>query len=102
LVGGLASDPSAATVVELAGNGVGYVYAPRPVDARLAGNLDSVSGMETKSSLAGGSRAWQLDETARPERDHGGAWHPWLVGLECLGAVVVAVFAAPTRRRAQR
>ena len=81
-----------------------YVYAPRPVDPQLAGNLDSTSGVGPASAIAEGSRAWKLesvpgDETVTPDS---GSWlYPWLVALQCLAVVVAAVFAAPTRKRAE-
>ena len=103
LVGAVASVPTADTVDALARTGVQYVYAPRPVDPELAGNLDSISGVGPASALAEGSRAWKLEIPPDAEAiaaDSGSWLQPWLVGLECLAVVVAAVFAAPTRKRA--
>ncbi len=103
LVGVLASTPGPETVQGLADTGVRYVYAPRPVDQQLAGNLDSLSGVAPASSLVQGSRAWMLEaEPGTVPRRQGWVLYPGLVALECLGVVVVGVFAAPTRRRLQR
>ncbi len=103
LVGTLASAPSDSTVETLLGRGVQHIYAPRPVDQQLAGNLDSLSGVSPASALAAGARAWKLEGTPqRADADRGGPLHAWLVALECLGVVVAAVFAAPSRRRETR
>jgi hypothetical protein len=101
LVGSLASAPTNETVDGLLAGGVQYIYAPRPVDQQLTGNLDSLSGTASASALAPGARAWKLTGTPELPDSEGGAWHPWLVALECLAIVVVAVFAAPSRRRAE-
>jgi GT2 family glycosyltransferase len=106
LIGKVASAPSGDVVTELLDTGVQYVYAPRPVDQQLAGNLDSLSGVDQASALVPGARAWKLQlppQTQRPAAaDHPTGLHPWLVGLECLGVVVAAVFAAPSRKRVER
>jgi len=102
LVGELAGSPTGEAADRLRDTGVQYVYAPRPVDQQLAGNLDSLSGIGPASSLVEGSRAWKLEVTPGASEDHGGGLHPWLVALECLGVVVAGVFAAPSRRRAER
>jgi hypothetical protein len=105
LVANLASAPGDDVVTRLLGSGVRYVYAPRPVDQQLAGNLDSLGGVDQASALVAGSRAWKLPVPPggqAPEPDHGGAWQPWLVALECLGVLVAGVFAAPTRKRVER
>ncbi|HET7734729.1 MAG TPA: glycosyltransferase family 2 protein [Nocardioidaceae bacterium] len=103
LVGELASVPGPDALSAMIQRGVQFVYAPAPVDQQLAGNLDSLSGLAPASSLARESRAWRLDGAVTTDTGHrGDALRPWLVGLECLGIVVAAVFAAPTRRRQER
>ena len=85
----------------LTGLGVAYVYAPRPADVGLVGNLDSVAGVTTGSATGPGARAWQLeaaptgaDLVARPATRCGpGCWRSRASPI-----VVVAVLAAPTRK----
>ncbi|HSV38776.1 MAG TPA: glycosyltransferase family 2 protein [Nocardioidaceae bacterium] len=103
VVGDLAGVPGESAAESLRTLGVQFVYAPAPVDQQLSGNLDSLAGVAPASALAPGSRAWRLeDEATLSDEDRGGALHPWLVALQCLGVVVAGVFAAPTRRRAER
>ena len=99
LVGALVAAPEPGDVERLASYGVGFVYAPAPVDGRLAGNLDTLSGV-TPGSATHGARAWQLQVpgssaslTAEPSE-----LRPWLLGLQALAIAVAAVQAAPTRK----
>jgi hypothetical protein len=96
----LATAPAPADIAGLSRLGVAYVYAPRPADVGLVGNLDSVSGVTTGSASRPGDRAWQI-EAAPTGADRPSATdplRPWLLGLQGLAIVVVAVLAAPTRR----
>lgn len=101
LVGKLLSSGSIDDVSDLAAQRVGFVYAPAPVDAQLGANLDGLSGVSPASSPDERSGAWQLDQQSAAPEPKGSVVVPWLVALECLGIVVVAVFAAPTRSRAE-
>ena len=100
LVGDLASAPDAADIAALARHGVRYVYLPAPADPRLAGNLDSVSGLNFASAVRRGARAWQLDkppsDAALPRPP--GSRRPLLLAVEALALLVVAVLAMPSRR----
>ncbi|QNN53622.1 glycosyltransferase family 2 protein [Nocardioides mesophilus] len=101
VLGRLATAPEPEDVTELQGYGVGFVYAPAPADPELAGNLDSVSGLTRASAIAPGSRAWQLAEpaaNAAPVTFEQSAARPWLLLVQGLALVAVAVLAAPTRR----
>lgn len=103
LVSVLVTAPDPDDVARLASYGVGFVYAPAPVDARLAGNLDTLSGVTPGSALRPGARAWQVEapvSEASLEEDPS-ALRPWLLGLQALAIAVVAVQAAPTRRVAR-
>jgi hypothetical protein len=102
LVGRLVTAPVAEDVDRLADFGIGFVYAPAPVDGLLAGNLDTLSGTSQASALRG-ARAWQVQvPTSHAALDtEGAAARPWLLGLQALALVVAAVQAAPTRRVAR-
>ena len=102
LVGALATAPVAEDVERLAALGVGFVYAPAPVDGVLAGNLDTLSGTSRASALRG-ARAWQLQVPPGHEAvdTEGSAARPWLLGVQALALVVAGVQAAPTRRVAR-
>ncbi len=102
LVGDLATAPVAEDVDRLAAFGVGFVYAPAPVDGVLAGNLDTLSGTSRASALRG-ARAWQLQAPAGHEAvdTEGSAARPWLLGVQALALLVAGVQAAPTRRVAR-
>lgn len=102
LVGRLVSGSAQDAVAALARERVGFVYAPGPVDAGLAASLDGLSGVSPASSPDDRARAWQLDQQSTGKAASGNPLLPWLVGLECLAMVVVAVFAAPTRARMAR
>ena len=96
----LVTAPEPADVAGLTGLGVAYVYAPAPADVALVGNLDSVSGVNPGSATDPGARAWQLEATptgADLVRDPD-PLRPWLLALQGLAIVVVAVLAAPTRK----
>jgi hypothetical protein len=99
LVGRLASAPEPEDVRTLGGFGAGYVYAPPRADIALSGNLDSLSGITTGSAVRPGSRAWQVDAdlTSAPEVPTS-ASRPWLLGVQGVALLVVAVLAAPTRK----
>jgi hypothetical protein len=86
-------------VDQLASFGVGFVYAPAPVDSRLAGNLDTLSGV-TPGSASPGARAWQVQVpvTDQSVRTATSALRPWLLGLQALALAGAAVLAAPTRK----
>ncbi len=101
LVGRLATAPEPEDVTALRDQGVRFVYAPAPADPALAAKLDSVSGLTQGSAVRPGARAWQVDGPADgatgpvAERSAG---RPWLLLLQGLAVVAVAVLAAPTRR----
>ena len=96
----LATAPEPEDVEALTGLGVAYVFAPRPADIRLAGNLDSVSGVSTGSAARPGDRAWQVEAAPTgADRPAGDApLRGWLLGLQGVAILVAAVLAAPTRR----
>ena len=48
-----------------------------------------------------GLEAREFPAATRPTPDSGSRLYPWLVALQCLAVVVAAVFAAPTRKRAE-
>ncbi len=100
LVEDLATAPEPADIEALSTMGVAYIYAPAPADIALVGNLDSVSGVTQGSALRPGARAWQLEAT--PTRsglpEDPDPLRPWLLALQGLALVVVAVLAAPTRK----
>jgi len=102
VVSRLVTAPVAEDVERLADFGVGFVYAPAPVDGLLAGNLDTLSGTSRASALRG-ARAWQLQGPAGHDAlDRSGSdARPWLLGAQALALVVAAVQAAPTRRVAR-
>jgi GT2 family glycosyltransferase len=99
-VGDLASAPDPSDVARLTRLGVAFVYAPAPADPTLVGNLDSVSGLTQASATGPGSRAWQV-RAAPTGSDLPRAQdplRPWLLALQGLALLAVAVLAAPTRR----
>jgi hypothetical protein len=100
LVTDLATSPEPADIERLARNGVAFVYAPAPVDVVLAGNLDSASGLSPASAVARGARAWQLeaDPSGADLAEPGDSRRQWLLALQLIALLVVAVLAAPTRR----
>jgi hypothetical protein len=100
IVEDLATAPEPEDVAALSRLGVAYVYVPRPADIGLVGNLDSVSGVTTGSASRPGDRAWQLEAAPTGADRPSGAdpLRPWLLALQGLAIVVVAVLAAPTRK----
>ena len=99
-VADLAAAPEPADVAGLSKLGVAFVYAPAPADVALVGNLDSVSGLSPASAIRPSARAWQLEaepSDAELSRSSDGL-RPWLLVLQGLALVVVAVLAAPTRK----
>ena len=99
LVARLVSAPEPEDVEALGALGIGFVYASPPADIRLVGNLDSLSGITPGSALLPGSRAWQVDveATSAPAVPTSAA-RPWLLALQLVALLVVAVLAAPTRK----
>jgi len=99
LVARLVSAPEPEDVQALGDHGIGFVYAPPPADIALAGNLDSLSGVTIGSAIRPGSRAWQVDTdvTSAPPVPTS-ASRPWLLAIQAVALLVVAVLAAPTRR----
>ena len=100
VVSALVTAPEPEDVERLASFGVGFVYAPAPVDGRLSGNLDTLSGITPGSASAPGARAWQVQVPTSEEalsRDES-QLRPWLLGLQALAVLVAAVLAAPTRK----
>jgi GT2 family glycosyltransferase len=100
VVGHLAATaPSHADVAELGDAGVQFVYARRPADQQLAGNLDSGSGIVPASTVARGSRAWQLQQQANGDQvvQRTDAPRVAAVLLQLLAVVVIAVLALPSR-----
>jgi len=101
LVGDLATGPDTADVTGLARHGVRFIYLPPPADPRLAGNLDSLSGLNFASAVRRGSRAWQVQAapSAAALPAPTGSWRPLLLAAEALAVLVVAVLAVPSRRQ---
>ena len=99
VVGKLVTDPQTSDIEALSAHDIGFVYAPRPADPVLVGNLDSASGLTIGGSVPG-ARAWQLSAAPNgtalaPAR---APYYDWLLGLQGLALLVVAVLAAPTRQ----
>ena len=96
----LVTAPEPADISGLTGLGVAYVFAPRPADIGLVGNLDSVSGVSNGSAARPGDRAWQVEAapTGADRPSGSDPLRPWLLGLQGLAILVVAVLAAPTRK----
>ena len=95
----LATAPEPADVAALGRYGVSYVFAPAPADISLVGNLDSVSGVTTGSAIQP-ARAWNVEATPTGTdrvRDPD-PLRQWLLALQGIAIVVVAVLAAPTRK----
>ena len=99
LVERLVSAPEPEDVRTLGDFGAGFVYAPPRADIALSGNLDSLSGVTTASAVRPGSRAWQVDVdlTSVPALPTS-ASRPWLLAVQGVALLVVAVLAAPTRK----
>ena len=99
LVARLVSAPEPEDVQALGDFGIGFVYAPPPADIALSGNLDSLSGVTIGSAVRPGSRAWQVDAdlTSTPPVPTS-ASRPWLLAVQGVALLVVAVLAAPTRK----
>ena len=102
LVTRLVSAPQPEDVRALGDLGIGYVYAPPPADITLAGNLDSLSGVTIGSAVRPGSRAWQVDPdvTSAPPTPLS-ASRPYLLVVQGLALLVVAVLSSPTRKPAR-
>jgi len=100
VVENLATTPEPADVAALSRFGVSYVYAPAPADISLVGNLDSVAGVTTGSATRRGARAWQVERapTGTALVREADPLRPWLLALQGIAVVVVAVLAAPTRK----
>jgi hypothetical protein len=100
IVENLATAPEPADVAGLTGLGVAYVYAPRPADIGLVGNLDSVAGISTGSAARPGDRAWQVEAAPTGDDLPSGSdpLRGWLLGLQAVAILVVAVLAAPSRK----
>lgn len=103
LVARLVSAPEPEDVAAMGRLGIGFVYVPPPADIRLAGNLDSLSGVTPGSAVLPGSRAWLVDGGTRtaPEVPTS-ELRPWLLALQGVTLLVVVVLAAPTRQGATR
>jgi hypothetical protein len=99
LVARLVSAPEPEDVQALGDFGIGFVYAPPPADIALSGNLDSLSGVTIGSAVRPGSRAWQVDAdlTSAPPVPTSSS-RPWLLAVQGVALLVVAVLAAPTRK----
>lgn len=100
LVATLAGAPEPEDIDRLASFGVAHVYAPAPVDTRLAGNLDSVSGTAQASAVQPGARAWQVlpERSGESLSTDSSATRPWLLAVQVLAVVTALVLAAPTRK----
>ncbi len=96
----LVARPTPAVVERMPGHGVDYVVMPAPVDTQVAATLDATSGMTQASAADRATRAWQFDRTAPDNAIDGDGpwWHPWLLGLQGLAILVIAVLCGPTRR----
>lgn len=99
-VAALVADPGADVVGELAGHGLDYVVMPAPADARVAASFDATSGLVRASTAERDTRAWQLEQPASPDAisGEGSSWHPWLLVIQGIAIVVVAVLCGPSRR----
>jgi GT2 family glycosyltransferase len=100
LVARLVSAPEPEDVDELGRLGIGSLYVPAPADIRLAGNLDSLSGVTPGSAVRPGSRAWLVDAGAAATAPvtPTSPYRPWLLAVQGLATLVVVVLAAPTRQ----
>ncbi|GAC1384723.1 MAG: hypothetical protein NVSMB48_20500 [Marmoricola sp.] len=86
----------------LAAAGIGYVYAPSPVDSQLAGQFDSAPGFSNTSTPDPATRAWRVvpiaNERGLPMPGAAGrAVHGLAVLIQLLVLVMVLVLAAPGR-----
>ena len=99
-VGALVSRPTTDVVGRMPGYGIDYVVMPSPADGQVAATLDAASGLTQASAADRSTRAWQFDEPAPADAIAGDGpwWHPWLLGLQVLAILVVAVLCGPTRR----
>ncbi|MDN5896551.1 MAG: hypothetical protein L0H93_21335, partial [Nocardioides sp.] len=96
----LVSQADEKTVMDLAAQGIEYVVLPSPADAQVAATLDSTSGVTQASTADRSTRAWELDaqvDAAAIDGD-GPWWHPWLLALQVVAVIVVAVLCGPSRR----
>lgn len=96
-----AGEPS---VEALAGYGVGYLVAPRPVSPAVQGALDATTTLSRASEGRPGDSAWRvqvprdLSAVSRAEQP----MHSLLLLLQGVAIVAVLVLAAPTRRQERR
>lgn len=88
------------TVAAMAARGVEYVVLPAPADAQVAAALDATSGLTQASTTERSMRAWEVDPEVDPASIDGDGpwWHPWLLALQVMAIVVVAVLCGPSRR----
>lgn len=89
----------------LASAGIGYVYAPSPVDSQLAGQFDSAPGFSNTSTPNPATRAWRVvpvgNERGLPMPGVAGAVvHRLAVLLQLVLLLVAIVLAAPGRATA--
>jgi GT2 family glycosyltransferase len=98
------SRPDETTVTKLAASGIQYVVAPTPADPAVAATIDATGGLSQASTESRTTRAWQLDtEPSAVALDGPHDWLRWiLLVIAGVGAVVVAVMAAPSVARRSR
>ncbi|MDT0201889.1 glycosyltransferase family 2 protein [Nocardioides sp. AE5] len=96
----LLSDPTPELIASLPDRGIDYVVLAAPADGQVAATLDAAPGLVQASSTDRATRAWQFDRAAPDDAISGSgpAWHPWLVAIQMIAFVVVAVLCGPARK----
>ncbi|MGN6162601.1 MAG: hypothetical protein ACTHOG_12985, partial [Marmoricola sp.] len=87
----------------LAAAGIGYVYAPSPVNSQLAGEFDAARGFSNTSTPNPATRAWRVVPTSSEKGlpmpgVAARAIHDLAVLIQLLLLLVVVVLAAPERQ----
>lgn len=96
----LMSQPDEETVAAMADHGIEYVVLPAPADAQVSATLDATAGLSQASTASPSTRAWQFEAGVNDAAIEGEGpwWHPWLLALQVVAIVVVAVLCGPSRR----
>ncbi|WP_067429242.1 glycosyltransferase family 2 protein [Nocardioides jensenii] len=96
----LVADPTAELVAQLPARGLDYIVMPGPADAQVAATLDAATGLTQASSVDRTTRAWQFDQPARADALEGDGpwWHTWLLLVQLVAIIVVAVLCGPARK----
>lgn len=101
-VAALTSDPTRSDVEDLAGFGIGAIYAPPPVAAAVSTALDSAPDLAPSGSSVRNSRVWIVEADVAAGAEDPSGVRPWLVAVQVSVLVVVLVIATPGRRSRRR